>query len=60
VTVDAIKSPVTKVDEFALFSNAIGQLANARPMDIGVILGELSGDQNKQLKSLLQTKRIPV
>ena len=58
VTVDQIKSPLTKLDEFSLFSQAINNLANQRPHDIGFIVSQLTQQQSTQLKTMLQTKRI--
>jgi len=58
VTVDQLKSPMTKIDEFAMFSQAVNTVANQRPAEIGQILALMTKDQNNQLKELLMTKRI--
>lgn len=58
VTVDQLKSPLVRIDEFALFTQAVNTVAAQRPQELAAILGGLSKDQNLQLKELLQTKRI--
>jgi len=60
VTVDQIKSPMTSLDEFELFSKAVNQLAHQRPGEIGNIISMMTKEQNDLLKSLLQTKRITI
>lgn len=58
MTVDQLKSPMVRIDEFALFTRAINAVAAQRPQELAAILGGLSKEQNLQLKELLQTKRI--
>lgn len=58
MTVDQLKSPLVRIDEFALFTQAVNTVAAQRPQELAAILGGLSKDQNLQLKELLQTKRI--
>ena len=53
VTVDQLRSPIKKADEFSVFSDAINGLAQNRQQELGLIFGQLNGDQNKQLKVLL-------
>lgn len=52
-----IKSPLMKIDEFSMFSQAVNALANQRGDMIQILQG-LSKDQNAQLKDLLLTKRV--
>jgi hypothetical protein len=58
VTVDLLKSPITLVDEFAFFSEAISKMANMRPQDIVAIFKDMNENDKKQLREMLQTKRI--
>lgn len=60
MTVDHLRSPIKKADEFSIFSTAINGLATNRQNELGLIFGQLNGEQNKQLKTLLQTKRVQI
>ncbi len=58
MTVVQLKSPMVRIDEFALFTQAVNVVAAQRPHELAAIFGGLSKEQNLQLKELLQTKRI--
>lgn len=60
IVLDTIKVPLQKVDEFAKFSQAVKDLSQRRPNDIGVIVGILSPTQKGLLKKFLKTKRVVV
>ena len=51
-----LKSPISKVDEFAFFNEAITLMVQMRPQDIQLIFSTLKENEKKTLKEMLLTK----
>ena len=57
-TIDLLKTPINKVDEFDAFNATVRNFANVNQQTFTAILKLMTPAQNDQLKALLRTKRV--